>query len=125
LKIALLLILAGLIRCSDEAVVNARPAVLLPVNRIKQVTVAGRSATIVVNCTAPNPCYTLARVEQKAEGNEIAVQVFGRLVSDNPCIQVVASIDVIATFKLPDAGTYHFRFTGYNRAAVDTSLVVD
>jgi len=117
--------LAGLIRCSDEAMVNARPAVLLPVNRIKQVTLAGRTATFVVNCTAPNPCYTLARVEQRAEGNEITVQVFGRLVSDDPCIQVVASIDAIATLKLPAAGTFHFRFANSSRATVDTSLVID
>jgi hypothetical protein len=89
---------------------------------ICRVTIQGRTVTFNIVCMIPTPCWEFARSDHSISGQFIAVTVFTRPRNNDPCIQVLSSIEAPVTIEVPSAGSYTFRFWRYDSISVDTTL---
>lgn len=124
MKTLFIILMSAMVHCSEEAMVDSQPAVLLPATRIKEVALGNGSASFTISCVAPNPCYGFDRLEKAVKGTEMTIKIYGKRTTNDPCIQVVSNIDVTADLKMPKPGRYRVKFFGKNGATVDTTVVM-
>jgi len=91
---------------------------------IKSANVSVRSISLVVACGTPNPCWCFTRTEHSRSANTYTVKVFAKLTTNDPCIQIVGSIDAPFNVTVEGPGSYTFRFWRYDGTTVDTTLVI-
>lgn len=121
LSLITIVALAGCLIDSDEKLQDEGP---VSAYLIKNATVSDRSISIVVTCETPNPCYCFTHTKHSRSANSYQVKVFARLITNDPCIHVVGSIDAPFNVTVESPGSYSFRFWRYDGTTVDTTLVV-
>ena len=91
---------------------------------IQSAKVSGRAISIVVRCVVPEPCWAFTRTEHSRSNNNFAVTVFARRVTNDPCLQVLSSIDASFDVIAEAPGSYSFQFWRSDGTTVDTTLIV-
>lgn len=110
--------------CSTDASSQTPTPVLLSAVAIDSVGVSMHTVTIRVVCTIPTPCWIFVRTEYSKQSNVFSVSVYGRRVSNNPCVQVLSSLKATLTAAVDSAGSYTFRFWRSDTSSVDTTVTV-
>ncbi len=113
------LTLGGCITDTGEQLPEPWP---VSVDSIKGLTIRRQVAYFVVCCTIPEPCWVFVRSDYSISGRSIAVTIYARRRNNDPCIQVLSSLDAPATIVVPSSGTYTFRFWRYGGQTLDTTL---
>ena len=90
----------------------------------QSVNISGRYISVIVRCVVPEPCWTFARTDRSKSGNIFAVTVFARRTTNDPCPQVLSSIDAPFDAAVESPGSYSFRFWRHDGTTLDTTLTV-
>lgn len=117
--VLILLMLAGCITDTGEQLPNLGPA---SVDSIICIGMEGRTVSFTVQCTVPTPCYIFVRSEYSISGQSISVTVYVRPRNNEPCYEVLSSLEASASVVVPSAGTYTFQFWRWGGQTLDTTL---
>jgi hypothetical protein len=91
---------------------------------IKSTSIQERTIVFTVVCTTPEPCWKFVRFDNSTLGQSITTTVFAQRTTNDPCLQVLSSIEVPVTIVVPSNGTYSFRFWQYDGKTLDTTLTI-
>ena len=91
---------------------------------IRSANPTGRVISIVVNCVVPQPCWGFTRTNYNKSRNSYAVTVYASRITNDPCADVLSSIDAPFSVTVGAAGSYSFRFWQYGGTTLDTTIVV-
>jgi hypothetical protein len=119
--LSLLLIVIGCTSSTDSNNTLSGP---ITANRIKSVQISNHTITFLVNCTIPEPCWEYARTDQAINGFEVNLKIFGKRATNDPCVQVLSSLDAKTTTVVPTSGRYIFHFWSTDDTSIDTTIVV-
>lgn len=89
---------------------------------IKSVNVRGRYISIVAGCGTPESCWAFNRTSYSRSNNTFLITVFAQRTTNDPCLQVISSIDARFNTIVNAPGTYTFRFWRNDGTTVDTTL---
>ncbi len=115
----ILLIFGGCITDTGEILPDVSRA---SVDSIKSIGVEGRTVSFTVASTVPTPCYIFVRSEYSISGQSIPVTVFVRPRNNDPCFQVLWSLDAPVAIVVPHSGSYTFKFWRWGGQTLDTTL---
>jgi len=91
---------------------------------IKGAIFEGRTITFSVVCEIPEPCWRFAGFSTSTSGQSITTVIFAQRMTNDPCLQVLSSIEAPVTSVVPSSGVYTFRFWQYNGETLDTTLTI-
>ncbi len=112
------------IGCLTDQGAKLPDSVAVPVDSIKSISITGKTVSAVVWCTVPTPCWGFVRTDQTVSGNNVHLKIFARNTTNDPCIQVLGSIEAPVRVTVPSAGSYTFRFWRYNNTTLDTTIAI-
>jgi len=91
---------------------------------IESAQISARTVTLEVVCSVPEPCWAFARTEQARSGNSYFVTVYARRTTNDPCLQVLSSINASFSTTVEAPGSYTFAFWRYDGTTLDTVLTI-
>ena len=96
----------------------------LATHSIKSVAVSGRTVTFSLLCTTPEAgCWKHLRTDHSALNGSYLVTVQGQRTTNDPCLQVLGSVQVSTSITVPNPGTYEFSFRQYD-TTIDTTITI-
>ncbi len=119
LLVLILLAFAGCITDTGERLPNLSRA---SVDSIKSIGIEGRTVSFTVQCTVPTPCYIFVGSDYSVSGRSISVTVYARPRNNDPCHQVLWSLEAPVSVVVLSAGTYTFQFWRWGGQTLDTTL---
>ena len=114
-------IISACLSDSGEKLPEPKP---VSTEEIKRVVISDYSVLVLVNCAVPEPCWTYVRTDQSINGSEINLTVIARRTTNDPCIQVMSSIDPEMQLTMPTAGSYTLKFWRHDGTTIDTTIVI-
>jgi hypothetical protein len=97
----------------------------LPVERIKSISMNDKSVKLNIICITPTPCWRFLKSEVFTLDDTFSTKMIGQITTNDPCITVIDSIEVLQEIKVPIKGIYVFKFWQYEGYTLDTALVVN
>lgn len=96
----------------------------LATHSINSVAVSGRTLTFSLVRAIPKAgCWKYLRTDQSAEDGKYLVTVQGQRTTNDPCLQVMGSVQVSTSITVPNPGTYEFSFWQYD-TTIDTTITI-
>ena len=96
----------------------------LATQSINSVAVSGRTVTFSLVCATPEAgCWKYLRTDQSAGDGKYLVTVQGQRTTNDPCLQVIGSVQVSTSITVPGPGTYEFSFWQYD-TPIDTTITI-
>jgi hypothetical protein len=117
----LLLVFTGCTTSTDNNNLLSGP---ISANRIKSVTALDQEVNFIINCTIPEPCWKYLRTDQEISGFNINMKIIGQRITNDPCLEVLSSLDAKPTIIVPQTGIYTFHFWNTNETSIDTTVVI-
>ena len=121
LLLALAILVSGCLTDSGEKLPDPKP---VSATAIQSAGISGMAISIVVRCVVPEPCWAFTRTDYSKSSNTFAVTVFARRTTNDPCLQVLSSIDAPFNVTVDALGSYSFQFWRYDGTTLDTTLIV-
>ena len=119
--IVLMILISGCLTDSGKKLPDPEPVSAIS---IQSTNIGGMTISIVVRCRVPESCWVFTRTEHTRSNNTFAVTVFARRATNDPCLQVLSSIDAPFNITVDASGSYSFQFWQDNGTTVDTTLIV-
>lgn len=110
--------------CPTDAGEQTPAPQAVPAISIKSISGSAGGVSFTVECSVPNPCWCYVRTDQTISGNTLLLKVFAGPLNNEPCIQVVSTVDASGSVALPAKGTYTVRFWKSDEATIDTTIAV-
>ncbi len=115
------LLVAGCLTDSEQKLPDPRPVSAFA---FESATISGQTVSMVVRCMVPDPCWAFTGIDHSRTDNTITISVFARRVTNDPCPQVVWSIEAPFNVTIKNAGIYTFCFWRSDSTTLDTTLTI-
>ena len=125
MKKALLLftmvVLFGCIADSGDDLPTPRAVEVYEISNIES---QGTSITFTVLCQTPEPCWAYSHHENTNTSSVYLITIYAQRTTNDPCLQVLSSIEVPISVTVPNSGEFIFKFWQNDEATLDTTITI-
>ena len=91
---------------------------------IKSVNFDEDSVNFTVVSSVPQPCYSFASSKIESSNEVVNITIYTQRKTNDPCPDMVSSIESDITVPVESGNTYLFKFWKYNETTLDTTIII-
>ena len=120
----LLSILFILLSCSIDSSNDLPDPQPANTEMIKSVNFDEDSVNFTVVSSVPQPCYSFASSKIESSNEVVNITIYIQRQTNDPCPDMVSSIESDITVPVGSSNTYLFKFWKYNETTLDTTIFI-
>lgn len=92
--------------------------------RVKSVNFDENSVNFKIVSSVPQPCYSFSSSKIESSNEVVNTTIYTQRQTNDPCPDMVSSIESDITVPVESGNTYLFKFWKYNETTLDTTIII-